>query len=146
MAPACPVITTEAGRGLLRSWGGAAAARPDARLACPPRHRDEYADNGLTKLTGDALRQFKSDIKGAVQDATCPLGLENLKATSHLNLFDRRAVLLTGMLLTESEVARQVRSYLLDAALRASGCGSIWTGASGLCDHGRADGFWAWHL
>ncbi|MFF1717805.1 restriction endonuclease [Streptomyces sviceus] len=64
-------------------------------------HRTELEANGYHLLTGEPLRSFK-DLSG-VQSRTASLAL-----------FSRRAVLNVAMLLRDSEVARQVRVYLLD--------------------------------
>lgn len=64
-------------------------------------HRTELEANGYRLLTGEPLRSFK-DLSG-IQSRT-----------GSLALFPRRAVLNVAMLLRESEIARQVRVYLLD--------------------------------
>ncbi|MFF2200985.1 restriction endonuclease [Streptomyces sp. NPDC058145] len=64
-------------------------------------HRPELDTNGYRLLTGEELRSFK-DLSG-IQSRTRSLAL-----------FSRRAVLNVAMLLRDSEVARQVRVYLLD--------------------------------
>lgn len=66
------------------------------------RHREELVDNGYRVLTGQALGDFKSLTPEA------PIG-------SRLALWPRRAILNLGMLLRDSEVAKEVRRYLLDA-------------------------------
>lgn len=66
------------------------------------RHRDELASNGLAVLRGPELREFESDNL-------------SLSKRRNLTIYSRRAVLNIGMLLRDSEVARQVRTYLLDA-------------------------------
>ncbi|MFB7242454.1 restriction endonuclease [Streptomyces populi] len=64
-------------------------------------HRTELETNGYRLLTGDELRSFKN--------------LSGIQSrTRSLALFSRRAVLNIAMLLRDSEVARQVRTYLLD--------------------------------
>ncbi|MFI5759450.1 restriction endonuclease [Streptomyces sp. NPDC051563] len=65
-------------------------------------HREEMESNGYRVLTGPELSYFKqlSDVRSQ---------------TRSLAVFPRRAVLNVGMLLRDSEVARQVRTYLLDA-------------------------------
>lgn len=70
------------------------------------RHREELKGNGLRKLTGDELREF-------VRVNLTPTNEVSSK-TRTLNLFSRRAILNVGQLLTESDVARQVRTYLLE--------------------------------
>ncbi|MGW2615995.1 restriction endonuclease [Streptomyces sp. NPDC001500] len=65
-------------------------------------HRSELEANGYHSLTGEPLRSFKN--------------LSGIRSrTRSLALFSRRAVLNVAMLLRDSEVARQVRVYLLDA-------------------------------
>ncbi|WP_345661438.1 restriction endonuclease [Streptomyces venetus] len=64
-------------------------------------HRTELEANGYRLLTGEELRSFKN--------------LSGIQSrTRSLALFSRRAVLNVAMLLRDSEVARQVRVYLLD--------------------------------
>ena len=64
-------------------------------------HRDELEASGYRVLTGSELTSFK-ELSG-IQSRTRSLAL-----------FSRRAVLNIAMLLRDSEVARQVRVYLLD--------------------------------
>ncbi|MGW7254636.1 restriction endonuclease [Streptomyces sp. NPDC054834] len=64
-------------------------------------HRTELEANGYHVLTGTELSAFKA-LSG-IQSRTASLAL-----------FSRRAVLNVAMLLRDSEVARQVRLYLLD--------------------------------
>ncbi|WP_051860130.1 hypothetical protein [Streptomyces anulatus] len=68
----------------------------------------ELADNGRHVLRGAELQTFAAPFGGVAN-----LGLSP-KARS-LAVFSRRAMLNVGMLLTESPVARQVRTYLLTA-------------------------------
>jgi hypothetical protein len=70
------------------------------------RNRDELQENGLRKLTGVELRDFKESTGGQVD--------QRLGRSGSLRLFTRRTILNVGQLLTESDVARQVRTYLLD--------------------------------
>ncbi|MFD5148439.1 restriction endonuclease [Streptomyces sp. NPDC058401] len=65
-------------------------------------HRDELTVNGYQVLTGPELTSFK-EVSGL-----------NTRAAA-IALWSRRAVLNAGMLLRDSKVARQVRTYLLDA-------------------------------
>lgn len=64
-------------------------------------HRDELAANGFQVLSGDELRDFKS-LSGSTSRA------------ASIAIFSLRAVLNVGMLLRDSEVAREVRTQLLD--------------------------------
>lgn len=70
------------------------------------RHREEFNDYGeLRLLKGKLLKEFK---EGLVHD------VPELKTAPSLTLINRRGLLRIGMLLTESEVAKTVRNYLLN--------------------------------
>ncbi|WSQ10484.1 restriction endonuclease [Streptomyces sp. NBC_01231] len=71
------------------------------------RHREELDVNGMTVLRGADLRKFESD-NVSLSLGSCP------QARRSLTIYSRRAVLNIAMLLRDSEVARQVRRYLLD--------------------------------
>lgn len=73
------------------------------------RHSAELELNGYQVLKGKKLKDFKSLMDGTVTD----YGTK----TSVLGIFSFRAVLNIGMLLTESEPARTLRSRLLDIVL-----------------------------
>ncbi|WP_207220961.1 hypothetical protein [Streptomyces albidoflavus] len=70
------------------------------------RHLAELEENGLRKLDGQELREYKLATEGQGD----PLS----GRSKSLRLFTRRTILNVGQLLTESGVARQVRTYLLD--------------------------------
>jgi hypothetical protein len=67
------------------------------------RNRQELADNGYVVLRGADYRTFAADNLSAA----------NPKSRS-VALFTRRTILNIGQLLTESDVARRVRTYLLE--------------------------------
>lgn len=71
------------------------------------RHREELEVNGMVVLRGSDLRKFESD------NVSLSLG-SHPQARRSLTIYSRRAVLNIAMLLRDSEVARQVRVYLLD--------------------------------
>ncbi|MFE4051434.1 restriction endonuclease [Streptomyces sp. YIM B13518] len=71
------------------------------------RHREELSCNGMTTLQGPELARFKRDIL-SLFPGSYP------QPRSSLTLYSRRAVLNVAMLLRDSHVARQVRTYLLD--------------------------------
>jgi hypothetical protein len=72
-------------------------------------HADELKNNGYRLLIGKKLKKFKDLAYGTdIDDGT---------KTSVLGVFSFRAVLNLGMLLTESEPARLLRSRLLDIVL-----------------------------
>lgn len=69
------------------------------------RHRDEFNEYEETRiLKGKALKEFKGQVQLEPEQSNVP----------SLTLFNRRGLLRLGMLLTESEVARSVRNYLLN--------------------------------
>jgi len=72
-------------------------------------HGDELKSNGYRVIKGSNLRDFKRLASGTLIN-------EGTKTTA-LGLFNFRAVLNLGMLLTESEPARLLRSRLLDIVL-----------------------------
>ncbi|MET8380631.1 hypothetical protein [Streptomyces microflavus] len=82
------------------------------------RHREEVTENGLKLLRGSELQVFHRDMlslwKGG-EEESYP------QAATQLTLYTRRTVLNVAMLLRDSDIARCVRTYLLDAeeSLRA---------------------------
>lgn len=72
------------------------------------RHREELTDNGMRTLRGPELELFKRDTLSLFPESYP-------QPRSSLALFTRRAVLNVAMLLRDSDVARRVRTYLLDA-------------------------------
>ena len=71
------------------------------------RNKEELIKNGLKILKGDELKEFKGKLKDEVT-------LKEIKFVSQLALFNKRAILNVGMLLTESPIAEEVRTLLLD--------------------------------
>ena len=81
----------------------------DAVEKAVQRNRKELEENGYVVLRGAEYRAFAADnLSGA-----------NPKSRT-VALFTRRAILNVGQLLTESDVARQVRTYLLDVEAQAT--------------------------
>ncbi|MFE9722042.1 hypothetical protein ACFYQ5_00135 [Streptomyces sp. NPDC005794] len=83
------------------------------------RHRVEVEQNGLRLLRGAELRIFHRDMVslwGGDAAESYP------QAATQLTLYTRRTVLNVAMLLRDSDIARSVRTHLLDAEedLRAS--------------------------
>ncbi|MFD3485174.1 hypothetical protein [Streptomyces sp. NPDC058665] len=75
------------------------------------RHRAELSENGMQVLRGPDLREYQSDNMSlsSGSDRSYP------QRRSGLTLYTRRAVLNIAMLLRDSDIARRVRTYLLDA-------------------------------
>ncbi|CAH8189121.1 DNA-binding protein [Vibrio aestuarianus] len=72
-------------------------------------HADELKNNGYQILRGSKLREFKALGYGAdIDDGT---------KTSVLGVFSFRAILNLGMLLTDSERAKELRSRVLDIVI-----------------------------
>ncbi|MBM7437979.1 hypothetical protein [Streptomyces sp. HB132] len=75
------------------------------------RHRTEVAENGLRLLRGAELRAFHGDM---VSLWGGELGESYPQAATQLTLYTRRTVLNVAMLLRDSDIARSVRTRLLD--------------------------------
>ncbi|PWI16707.1 restriction endonuclease [Streptomyces sp. Act143] len=71
------------------------------------RRHEELSCNGMVTLRGSDLAEFKRDILSRFPEG-------HPRPRSSLTLYSRRAVLNIAMLLRDSEVARQVRTYLLN--------------------------------
>ncbi|MER5551440.1 hypothetical protein ABT001_07135 [Streptomyces sp. NPDC002793] len=83
------------------------------------RHLQELTGNGMRVLRGAELQSFHSDML-SLWDGE---GRESYpQAATQLRLYTRRTVLNVAMLLRDSDIARSVRTHLLDAEedLRAS--------------------------
>jgi hypothetical protein len=76
------------------------------------RNRAELEENGLRKLEGADLREF------VMANEAIANGISSRTRT--LRLFTRRAILNVGQLLTESDIARQIRTYLLELEAAAT--------------------------
>ncbi|MFF1419324.1 hypothetical protein [Streptomyces sp. NPDC058280] len=76
------------------------------------RHRDELHANGMITLKGSDLQDFEMANLATSADGA-PVSYPQGRA--HLRLFTRRAVLNIAMLMRDSDIARCVRTYLLDA-------------------------------
>jgi hypothetical protein len=70
------------------------------------RNREELVENGLRVLRGAELAEVRDSL--------------SLTNARHHTLFTRRTILNVGQLLTDSEVAHQVRAYLLNVEETAS--------------------------
>ena len=71
-------------------------------------HGEELKHNGYVLCKGKALNEFKLQFAHLINEAS---------KTTQLGLFNFRAFLNIGMLLTESEKAKQVRSIMLDLVI-----------------------------
>jgi len=95
------------------------------------QHEAEFTGNGYEVLNGKRLREFKEAYEHYLSDLpdgkdmnvpTMPDGTEmtvanmdeSIKKTSALGIFSFRAFLNIGMLLTESDRAKQLRALILD--------------------------------
>ncbi|MEU4492874.1 hypothetical protein AB0F96_05280 [Streptomyces sp. NPDC023998] len=76
------------------------------------RHHKEFTENGMRVLRGAELRVFHSDMV-SLWDVN--QGESYPQAVTQLRLYTRRTVLNVAMLLRDSDIARCVRTYLLDA-------------------------------
>lgn len=69
-------------------------------------HRDEFEATGYRVITGAELRQLKGKADGLIK-----------RSARQQAAWDRRAVLLLGMLLRDSEVAKCVRQWLVSISM-----------------------------
>ncbi|MGW2179682.1 hypothetical protein ACWCXX_16585 [Streptomyces sp. NPDC001732] len=76
------------------------------------RHRGELTENGMCVLRGAELQSFHSDMM-SLWVGEAPESYP--QAASRLRVCTRRTVLNVAMLLRDSDIARCVRTYLLDA-------------------------------
>jgi len=76
------------------------------------RHRDELLHDGLRVLSGSELRRYHISLM-SVSNNVSPFSLK----TRFLTIIPRRALLKIGMLLRDSEVAKMVRTYLLNVEM-----------------------------
>lgn len=77
-------------------------------------NKSEFDEAGYEVLTGSRLKNFKLAYGNDINVATID---ESLKKTSVLGIFTFRAFLNIGMLLTESEKAKLLRSFILDIVI-----------------------------
>lgn len=78
---------------------------PDTIRTIIKRNREEFNEyEEMRILKGKALKDFKTEVQGELL----------FKGVNALTLVNRRGLLRLGMLLTESEVAKSVRNYLLN--------------------------------
>ncbi|MFI8434277.1 hypothetical protein ACIGJO_11070 [Streptomyces sp. NPDC079020] len=75
------------------------------------RHQQEFTENGMRLLHGSELHTFHSDMMSLW---TAERGESYPQAATRLRLYTRRTVLNIAMLLRDSDIARCVRTYLLD--------------------------------
>ena len=71
-------------------------------------HSDELKHNGYILSKGKQLKEFKLQFGHLINEAS---------KTTQLGLFDFRSFLNLGMLLSDSEAARRLRSYMLDIVI-----------------------------
>jgi len=72
------------------------------------QYADELKHNGYVLSKGNQLEEFKLQFAHVINVGS---------KTTQLGLFNFRAVLNVGMLLTESEKAKQVRARILDIVI-----------------------------
>ena len=71
------------------------------------RNRDEFEDDGMTVLKGQALKQFNEELGVGSNEP-------NLSYASSLTLLTKRSLLRIGMLMTSNLLATKIRNYLLN--------------------------------
>lgn len=82
------------------------------------RHRTELEEDGIMVLKGQDLKEFKTKICYPQSEDTktyeVNVDYAKLNKTTSMTILTKRAMLRIGMLLTTSDVAVKVRSYLLN--------------------------------
>lgn len=82
------------------------------------RHKQELIENGLLILSGKETKNFFLDFNVKTNNIQGGFVVDDFKFANRLNyLVDKRCLLNIAMLLTESEVAKGIRSKLLDIAM-----------------------------
>lgn len=77
----------------------------DAISSIIKRHREEFNEYGEVRvLKGKNLKDFRGQVHGELDLGSAP----------SITLINRRGLLRLGMLLTQSEVAKSIRNYLLN--------------------------------
>lgn len=78
------------------------------------QNEHEIGTQGYEVLTGDRLRLFKNEV---ASQNTPSINIEEINKAPSLGVFTFRAFLNVGMLLSDSERARQTRSVILDIVI-----------------------------
>ncbi|MBC8383345.1 MAG: DNA-binding protein [Candidatus Cloacimonetes bacterium] len=76
------------------------------------RFKDELTNNGYEVLRAKRLKDYKLAVKN-----TFGIDIDVVTKTTILGIFDFRAFLNLGMLLTESEIAQELRRAILDIVI-----------------------------
>ncbi len=80
---------------------------------CIENHNQEFKENGYEVLIGKKLKDFFQSIENSGKD----IDVLTKEKTTRLSVFDFRAFLNVGMLLSESERAKEVRKMILDIVI-----------------------------
>ena len=83
------------------------------------QHEDELSENGYEVISGKRLKEFKDVITKYYKDNNdvTDIDVGDITKTPKLGVFDFRTFLNIGMLLTESERAKQLRALILDIVI-----------------------------
>jgi len=73
-------------------------------------NKEELVSDGLKVLKGQELKEFKALLEVGESNYLTP----EIKTSPSLTMIPRRAILRLGMLIEKSEIAKQVRTYLLN--------------------------------
>lgn len=74
-------------------------------------HRNELESDNMKTFKGKELKDFAMSLKNIAKNDS-DFAINN--KVRHLTVFNRRCILRIGMLLRDSEIAKQVRTYLLN--------------------------------
>ena len=91
------------------------------------QYESEFASNGYEVLSGNRLRDFKDALDKHIRDIgldkdpiakdVADIDVGNISKAPKLGVFDFRTFLNIGMLLTESDRAKQLRALILDIVI-----------------------------
>lgn len=81
------------------------------------QNEEELNTGGYEVVTGDRLRVFKQAVQDSEYSALTQKDKDSITTSPSLGLFTFKAFLNIGMLLADSERARQVRSLILDVII-----------------------------
>jgi hypothetical protein len=84
-------------------------------------NREEIEEDGLKNLTGTETKEFLGRFSRDLANFRGYFTCENIRFNNRNNLlFTRRAILRVGMLLRDSEIAKEIRTQLLNIEERAT--------------------------
>ncbi|MEZ4778583.1 MAG: DNA-binding protein [Flavobacteriaceae bacterium] len=82
------------------------------------QYEEELTENGYEVISGKRLKEFKNILTKSLKDSdVADIDVGDITKAPKLGVFDFRTFLNIGMLLTESERAKQLRALILDIVI-----------------------------